>query len=394
MLNKGVLFMKKKRIIPFKYKLSIIISFWIFLAFNLIAFNIYLNTNDSLEKQYNLRKYADTNVSLSNYNFLYSNYNNSDFYLLIMSVLFLVISIVLGALIVFYISNPIKKMMIGIEEVSNGNYDYMIEINTTDEFNMLGKSINNLSRKMKVLIEEKCNKERELLLKDSQIEMQKDVIASQSEQISMLNEKLEELFSENKNICIAAINALTNSLEVKDVYTRGHCERVREYVVKIGQALNLSKNEINELEFAALLHDIGKIGIPSRILNKEDELTEEEAELIKMHPRLGYEIVKNLPFLDNAKYAILQHHERIDGKGYPDGLVDEEISLYSKILAVADAFDAMTTGRKYRIIPYPKEVALEQLIHNKNIQFDARIVDVFVDIIKKEMNEDKNKIPS
>ncbi|HQD51371.1 MAG TPA: HD domain-containing protein [Defluviitaleaceae bacterium] len=311
-----------------------------------------------------------------------------------MSVLFLVISIVLGALIVFYISNPIKKMMIGIEEVSNGNYDYMIEINTTDEFNMLGKSINNLSRKMKVLIEEKCNKERELLLKDSQIEMQKDVIASQSEQISMLNEKLEELFSENKNICIAAINALTNSLEVKDVYTRGHCERVREYVVKIGQALNLSKNEINELEFAALLHDIGKIGIPSRILNKEDELTEEEAELIKMHPRLGYEIVKNLPFLDNAKYAILQHHERIDGKGYPDGLVDEEISLYSKILAVADAFDAMTTGRKYRIIPYPKEVALEQLIHNKNIQFDARIVDVFVDIIKKEMNEDKNKIPS
>lgn len=247
---------------------------------------------------------------------------------------------------------------------------------------------------MKVLIEEKCNKERELLLKDSQIEMQKDVIASQSEQISMLNEKLEELFSENKNICIAAINALTNSLEVKDVYTRGHCERVREYVVKIGQALNLSKNEINELEFAALLHDIGKIGIPSRILNKEDELTEEEAELIKMHPRLGYEIVKNLPFLDNAKYAILQHHERIDGKGYPDGLVDEEISLYSKILAVADAFDAMTTGRKYRIIPYPKEVALEQLIHNKNIQFDARIVDVFVDIIKKEMNEDKNKIPS
>lgn len=285
-------------------------------------------------------------------------------------------------------------MMIGIEEVSNGNYDYMIEINTTDEFNMLGKSINNLSRKMKVLIEEKCNKERELLLKDSQIEMQKDVIASQSEQISMLNEKLEELFSENKNICIAAINALTNSLEVKDVYTRGHCERVREYVVKIGQALNLSKNEINELEFAALLHDIGKIGIPSRILNKEDELTEEEAELIKMHPRLGYEIVKNLPFLDNAKYAILQHHERIDGKGYPDGLVDEEISLYSKILAVADAFDAMTTGRKYRIIPYPKEVALEQLIHNKNIQFDARIVDVFVDIIKKEMNEDKNKIPS
>lgn len=147
MLNKGVLFMKKKRIIPFKYKLSIIISFWIFLAFNLIAFNIYLNTNDSLEKQYNLRKYADTNVSLSNYNFLYSNYNNSDFYLLIMSVLFLVISIVLGALIVFYISNPIKKMMIGIEEVSNGNYDYMIEINTTDEFNMLGKSINNLSRR-------------------------------------------------------------------------------------------------------------------------------------------------------------------------------------------------------------------------------------------------------
>ncbi|HOA81396.1 MAG TPA: HD domain-containing phosphohydrolase [Defluviitaleaceae bacterium] len=101
-----------------------------------------------------------------------------------------------------------------------------------------------------------------------------------------------------------------------------------------------------------------------------------------------------MPFLNKAKIAILQHHERIDGQGYPDGLVDEEISLYSKILAVADAFDAMTTGRKYRIIPYTKEVALEQLINNKNIQFDAKIVDVFVEIIKNEMKDEKNKIPS
>jgi len=349
-----------------------------------------------MEKQYESRKYIEGSLNLSSYSSLYSyaNYSDPDFYLFIMAVLFLFTSILLGILIVLYISNPIKKMMVGIEEVSNGNYDYMIDINTTDEFNMLGKSINNLSKKMKVLINEKSNKEKELMYKDNQIEIQKCVINSQNEKISILNEKLEELFYQNKTICLSTINALTNSLEVKDVYTRGHCERVKEYVVKIGKALNLSENEIHELEFAALLHDIGKIGIPSTILNKDHELTEEEAELIKMHPRLGYEIVKNLPFLNKAKIAILQHHERIDGQGYPDGLVDEEISLYSKILAVADAFDAMTTGRKYRIIPYTKEVALEQLINNKNIQFDAKIVDVFVEIIKNEMKDEKNKIPS
>lgn len=388
--------MKKTIVIPFKYKMGIIISLWIFFAINLVAFNIYINTNHSMEKQYESRKYIEGSLNLSSYSSLYSyaNYSDPDFYLFIMAVLFLFTSILLGILIVLYISNPIKKMMVGIEEVSNGNYDYMIDINTTDEFNMLGKSINNLSKKMKVLINEKSNKEKELMYKDNQIEIQKCVINSQNEKISILNEKLEELFYQNKTICLSTINALTNSLEVKDVYTRGHCERVKEYVVKIGKALNLSENEIHELEFAALLHDIGKIGIPSTILNKDHELTEEEAELIKMHPRLGYEIVKNLPFLNKAKIAILQHHERIDGQGYPDGLVDEEISLYSKILAVADAFDAMTTGRKYRIIPYTKEVALEQLINNKSIQFDAKIVDVFVEIIKNEMKDEKNKIPS
>ena len=382
--------MKKTIVIPFKYKMGIIISLWIFFAINLVAFNIYINTNHSMEKQYESRKYIEGSLNLSSYSSLYSyaNYSDPDFYLFIMAVLFLFTSILLGILIVLYISNPIKKMMVGIEEVSNGNYDYMIDINTTDEFNMLGKSINNLSKKMKVLINEKSNKEKELMYKDNQIEIQKCVINSQNEKISILNEKLEELFYQNKTICLSTINALTNSLEVKDVYTRGHCERVKEYVVKIGKALNLSENEIHELEFAALLHDIGKIGIPSTILNKDHELTEEEAELIKMHPRLGYEIVKNLPFLNKAKIAILQHHERIDGQGYPDGLVDEEISLYSKILAVADAFDAMTTGRKYRIIPYTKEVALEQLINNKNIQFDAKIVDVFVEIIKNEMKDE------
>lgn len=388
MLYKGVLLMKKIKVIPFKYKLILTISIWIFSALFLIATNIYINTNHSMQKQYSSRKLLFGVINIPESYNLYSNYSKSDSYFLVTIVLFLVISIILGIMMVLYISSPIKKMMIAIEEVSNGNYDYKIDINSSDEFNMLGKSINSLSRNIKNLMHEKIIKEKELKYKNNEICIQKGVINSQYEKMNMLNERLEELFNQHKNVCFSTVNALINSLEVKDTYTRGHCERVKNYVVKIGKMLNFSENEILDLKYAALLHDIGKIGIPSTIINKECELTNEETELIKMHPRLGYEIVKNLSFLDKAKDAILHHHERIDGKGYPDGLTDDEISLYSRILAVADAFDAMTTGRTYRIIPFTKQVALEQLINNKNIQFDPKIVDVFVEIIKKEIDKE------
>jgi putative nucleotidyltransferase with HDIG domain len=161
-----------------------------------------------------------------------------------------------------------------------------------------------------------------------------------------INNQLNELKLEDSFIGI--INALTEIIDAKDHYTRGHSERVSELSVRICNQLNLSSDETRTLQVAAILHDIGKIGIPEAILCKADRLTEEEFSLIKEHPEIGDRILKDVKFLENARDIIRHHHERIDGSGYPDGLKGDEISIGAKIIGVADIFDSMNSNRPYR----------------------------------------------
>lgn len=302
--------------------------------------------------------------------------------------IFIIISIFLGIIIAGYISKPIQKMMQGIEEISKGNFDNRINIKSNDEFKLLGKNFNNMVQHIKKLIEERNYREKELNNKNYEILSQTDKINALYEETTQMNKKLEYLLNENQTNYFATVRALVNSIEAKDRYTRGHCERVMEYSVAIGEAMGLSEDEIVDLRYAALLHDVGKIGIPSKIINKSSKLTNEEMELIQIHPRLGFEILKDVLFLKKAREAILQHHERVDGKGYPNKLKGKDICIMAKILAVADAFDAMTTGRSYRTIPLTKEMTLEQLEKNKGLQFDPEIVDLFVMLIEKNSIED------
>jgi len=180
---------------------------------------------------------------------------------------------------------------------------------------------------------------------------------------------------------LSAVYALAAAVDAKDHYTYGHSRKVNTYAVVLAEAIGLPSDEVSRISTAALLHDIGKIGVPDRILNKKGGLDDEEWESIKSHPRLGANIVGNVPDLAPCVGHILYHHERWDGSGYPEGLRGKSIPLGARILAIADAFAAMASARPYRDA-LPDEVALHRLKEAAGTQFDAELVDVFVEEVE------------
>lgn len=178
---------------------------------------------------------------------------------------------------------------------------------------------------------------------------------------------------------IKELNEMIKKVEEKDMYTNNHGERLGEYVLKIGEKLNLSKDKFESLYYAALFHDIGKINIPDEILKKPGKLTSEEFEIIKKHPIFGKQII-NGTFLKNLGDTILQHHERVDGKGYPFGLKASDISTEAKIICVADSYDAMTSDRPYRKGMSPR-AAMDELRRCAGTQYDEEIVDILEKIL-------------
>ncbi len=194
---------------------------------------------------------------------------------------------------------------------------------------------------------------------------------------------LRNLYRKLQDTSISTIKALAKALDTRDHYTHSHSENVARYAVMIAQEMQLSNEEIGEIRNACELHDLGKIGVHDYILAKPGELTPEEWEEVKLHSLKSVEILKPLDFLDGVINLIHQHHERYDGKGYPDGLKGEEIKLGAKIIAVADAFDAMTSKRPYRERPFTKEEAIERIKENSGIQFDPKVVEAFLRIVDR-----------
>lgn len=207
------------------------------------------------------------------------------------------------------------------------------------------------------------------------------------ETIDELNRSKKELEKKNAEIerfFYEIILCLSKAIEYKDMYTKGHCERVQNIALKIANELGLSDEDKNVLKVACLLHDIGKIGVKEEILNKEAPLTVYEYEQIKQHPLIGYNILKDLDFMKRIQKIVLQHHERVDGKGYPYGLKGEEIDLLAKIISVADAYDAMTSDRPYRKA-FAKDQALKELQRCAGSQFDKGIVEKLIALAQKGM---------
>ncbi len=181
----------------------------------------------------------------------------------------------------------------------------------------------------------------------------------------------------------STIKALAAAVDAKDHYTSGHSERVMEMALASARILNMSQAELKILEYAGILHDVGKIGIPDRILTKTGNLTSEEFEIIKQHPCLGANMITDVSFLEEARNLVLHHHERYDGLGYPDGLSGEAIPLGARLLAVADAFDSMTSDRSYRPA-MSAEDAVNELYNNIGTQFCPVAVQALAEAIKQK----------
>jgi len=185
------------------------------------------------------------------------------------------------------------------------------------------------------------------------------------------------LYEEAKELCFSITQALVMAIEAKDSYTAGHSMRVTGIAENIGQKLGFSQEQLERLRKAALLHDIGKIGIPEKILNKPGKLLPEEYREIQNHPEIGLEIIKPIEQMRDIFEIIYHHHEKYDGTGYPGGLKGEEIPLEARVLAVADAYEAMTSDRAYRKALTKKE-AVSEILKQKGQQFDPKVVEAFL----------------
>jgi len=193
---------------------------------------------------------------------------------------------------------------------------------------------------------------------------------------------IEEQLTALRSSLICAFNQL---LDLKDLNTGVHSTRLAEWALHVARELGLDRDSLDDIEVAALLHDIGKIGISDAILNKPAKLTAEEYELMKKHPEFGWAVLRQVPGMERASLVILHHHENYDGTGYPGKLRGEEIPIGSRIVSVIDAFDAMVSNRPYRQ-GMPFEEAERRLLLGSGTQFDARVVDSFLPLARAEMS--------
>jgi HD-GYP domain-containing protein (c-di-GMP phosphodiesterase class II) len=190
-------------------------------------------------------------------------------------------------------------------------------------------------------------------------------------------------FAEQQKAYEATVGALCQAVETKDFYTRGHSDRVSRGSVMIAREIGMRGERVEAIRYAGMLHDVGKLGVPTKVLQKTGKLTEEEYAAIQLHPMRGLDIVREIGFLDEALAGIMHHHERIDGRGYPMGLAGDEIPEFARVLAVADAFDSMTSTRSYRGAR-PVAEAIEELRKWSGTQFDPAFVDAFVAALKRD----------
>lgn len=210
----------------------------------------------------------------------------------------------------------------------------------------------------------------------------------QMNEIKKINDELSETYDRLEKAYMESIQTVRYTVEAKDTYTRGHSDRVSELSVLIGKKIGLNDDDIKRLRVGGLFHDVGKIGVPDSILQKNEKLTDTEYSEIKNHPTIGTHILSTATIFQDILPIVKHHHERYDGKGYPGNLEGEKIPYLARIAAVADAFDAMTSRRVYRD-SLPMDVVVSEFEKNKGTQFDPGIADVFLDIMKNDYNSIK-----
>ena len=200
-----------------------------------------------------------------------------------------------------------------------------------------------------------------------------------------------KLYDNLNSMFLNTVKSLAAAIETKDIYTRGHSERVTKYSELIAKDMGLPDNDIKDLRLAGLLHDIGKIGIDESILRKPSKLTNIEFQEIKRHPVYAANILESIPQMKEIIPAIKHHHERYDGNGYPDGLKDDDIPYFSRILSIADTFDAMSSNRPYRDA-LPLDMCLQEIQLCSGSQFDPEIASIAIKTLKKHFSSESDSI--
>ncbi|MGN0344564.1 MAG: HD domain-containing phosphohydrolase [Lachnospiraceae bacterium] len=198
-------------------------------------------------------------------------------------------------------------------------------------------------------------------------------VEKKTEVVKAQHEKLER-------ISMQIVKTLSGAIDAKDTYTNGHSTRVAEYAREIARNAGFTQEQQNDIYMIGLLHDVGKIGVPKAIINKPDRLTDEEYRIIKTHPDLGAQILSNITEFPRFVTGARWHHERYDGKGYPDGIAGEEIPEEARIIAVADAYDAMSSRRSYRDV-LPQDYIRAELVKGRGTQFDPLYTDIMLEMI-------------
>jgi putative nucleotidyltransferase with HDIG domain len=254
-----------------------------------------------------------------------------------------------GALCTFLLSRiittPIERMKAGVSEITAGNYDIQVKTSSRDELGELTRSFNKMTR----------------------------VIMSQKKHLQNYASNLEESY-------LSTVKILATALDARDNYTLGHSARVAKLSLLTGQLLGLTNADRKELEMACFLHDIGKIYTPDVIINKPGPLDQKESLIVKKHPEQGAEILRLSESLHKYIPVVLHHHEWYNGNGYPHGLKGEEIHIYAQIVAIADAYDAMTTSRPYRS-GCTRDEATAEIINCRGSQFNPELTNTFLDAL-------------
>jgi putative nucleotidyltransferase with HDIG domain len=199
-----------------------------------------------------------------------------------------------------------------------------------------------------------------------------------------LQSKNAELYKNLQDFYFEIIQTFARIVDAKDAYTANHSSRVRNYSKMIAEKIGFSVEMTKQIEYAALMHDIGKIGISENILKRDGALSQEETEVMKSHPIIGYNIIAPMSFLSELAPIVLYHHERYDGSGYPEKLSKDNIPLGARIISIADSYDAMTSDRPYRKA-LTKEESISELVRKSGTQFDPKIVEIFIEILKEDI---------
>jgi putative nucleotidyltransferase with HDIG domain len=326
-----------------------------------------------------------------------------------------------SGLLVFLFSGLITRPLVQVtrtaEKIAKGDLTQRAKVFSHDEAGLLARNFNvmvdGLEKSYREM--EGINRSLEEMMRSRSLEIEKEIaerrrvekelrlakgelenrVEKRTEELSKVNEELSGRVIETRRAedqlqttlerlekaLEGTVRAMSLTIEMRDLYTAGHQRRVSSLAVAIAEELHLPSEKIEGLRLAGVIHDIGKIAMPAEILTKPTRLTKTEFQLIKDHPRIGYDILKNIQFPWPVAHIILQHHERMDGTGYPDGLLGDAILMEARILAVADVVEALSSHRPYRPA-LGLEKALEEIRRGRGIRYDMRVVDACMKLFK------------